>query len=39
MHRNAAFCWYHADAMPKVKLRGTRVEKLGGGVEAIVPLQ
>ncbi len=35
VHRNAAFCWYHADAMPKVELRGTRVEKLGGDAYAL----
>jgi hypothetical protein len=30
LHRNAAFCWYHADAMPKVEIRSTLTTKLGG---------
>jgi hypothetical protein len=32
LHRNAAFCWYHADSMPKVELQAPKLEKLGGDV-------
>jgi hypothetical protein len=32
LHRNAAFCWYHADAMPEVAIRNATVAKLGGDV-------
>ncbi len=35
LHRNAAFCWFHADAMPKVELRSTKLEKLGGDAWAL----
>ena len=35
VHRNAAFCWYHADSMPKVELRSAKAEKLGGDAYAL----
>jgi hypothetical protein len=31
-HRNMAFTLYHADQLPLVKMGGTRVESLGGGM-------
>jgi hypothetical protein len=31
LHRNAAFCWFHADAMPRVEFRAAKAEKLGDG--------
>src|SRR5262249_45064574 len=32
LHRNAAFCWFNAQELPKVELKGTKVEKLGDDV-------
>lgn len=35
LHRNAAFCWYHADSMPKVELVDPVVEPLGAELYAV----
>lgn len=35
LHRNAAFCWYHAESMPKVELKSAKVAKLGGDAYAL----
>jgi len=35
LHRNAAFCWYHADAMPRVEIRGAKAERLGSDAHAL----
>jgi hypothetical protein len=32
LHRNAAFCWFHAGSMPTVKIAKTAVEKIADGL-------
>lgn len=32
LHRNAAFCWYHADSMPRVEIRRAGARRLAPGV-------
>lgn len=35
LHRNAAFCWFHAQSMPKVAIKKSEVEKLGDNLFAL----